>query len=316
MLERRIGPVTVTGTIEAASRDKRGAWRTTVVDPRIAGLAAEATPRRIRISVRATDPAFEPGRRLSVRAILQPPLAPVVPGGFDFARRAYFRSLGAVGFAVSRPVIAGARDPPGIRARVNLLRQRITRRIGSALPGAEGAVAAALTTGERGAIPERVLVAMRDAGLAHLLAISGLHFSLVAALLFGGLRAGLAAVPAIALRYPIKKWAAAGAFAGALVYLLISGASIPTQRAFLMLSVALLAVMLDRAAISMRLVAVAAAAVLLIAPKACWARASRCRSPPWSRWLPSMSRSADGSPGCARMPASRGASRFTRSASG
>ena len=120
--------------------------------------------------------------------MLQPPLAPVVPGGFDFARRAYFLSLGAVGFAVSRPAIAAARDPPGIRARVNLLRQRITRRIASALPGAEGAVAAALTTGERGAIPERVLVAMRDAGLAHLLAISGLHFSLVAALLFGGLQ--------------------------------------------------------------------------------------------------------------------------------
>ncbi len=267
VLERRIGPVTVTGTIEAASRDKRGAWRTTIADPRISRLAAEATPRRIRISVRTTDPAFEPGSRFSVRAMLQPPLAPVVPGGFDFARRAYFLSLGAVGFAVSRPAIAAARDPPGIRARVNLLRQRITRRIASALPGAEGAVAAALTTGERGAIPERVLVAMRDAGLAHLLAISGLHFSLVAALLFGGLRAGLAAVPVIALRYPIKKWAAAGAFAGALVYLLISGASIPTQRAFLMLSVALLAVMLDRAAISMRLVAVAAAAVLLIAPE-------------------------------------------------
>ena len=128
-------------------------------------------------------------------------------------------------------------------------------------------MAAALTTGERGAIPERVLVAMRDAGLAHLLAISGLHFSLVAALLFGGMRAGLAAIPAVALRYPIKKWAAAGAFAGALVYLTVSGASIPTQRAFLMLSAVLLAVLLDRAAISMRLVAAAAAVVLAIAPE-------------------------------------------------
>ena len=267
VLERRIGPVAVTGAIEAASRDRRGAWRVTIAEPRIARLAEEATPRRIRISVRGADAALEPGRHISVRAILQPPLGPLVPGGFDFARRAWFRGLGAVGFAVSRPVVASARDPPGIRARINRLRQRITRRIAEALPGVEGAVAAALTTGERGAIPEPVLVAMRDAGLAHLLAISGLHFSLVAALLFGGLRAGLAALPAIALRYPIKKWAAAGAFAGALVYLLISGASIPTQRAFLMLSVVLLAVMLDRAAISMRLVAAAAAVVLVIAPE-------------------------------------------------
>ncbi len=267
VLERRIGPVTVTGTIEAASLDRRGSRRVTISEPRIARLPAEETPRRIRISLRSDDPALQPGRVISVRAILQPPLAPVIPAGFDFARRAWYRQLGGVGFAVSRPTFAPSRDPPGLRARINRARQGIVERIANALPGEEGAIAAALTTGERGAIPERVLVAMRDAGLAHLLAISGLHFSLVAALLFGGLRAALAAVPFVALRYPIKKWAAAGALAGALVYLLISGASIPTQRAFLMLSVVLLAVMLDRAAISMRLVAVAAAAVLLVAPE-------------------------------------------------
>ena len=267
VLERRMGPVKVTGAIEAASLNRRGARRVTIYEPRISGLEPEMTPRRIRISVRTADPALEPGRILSVWAILQPPLPPVVPGGFDFARRAWFQQLGAVGFAVSRPAISPAHDPPRLHARINRLRQRIVQRIAAALPGEEGTVAAALTTGERGAIPERVLVAMRDAGLAHLLAISGLHFSLVAALLFGGLRAALAAVPSVALRYPIKKWAAAGALAGAFVYLLISGTSIPTQRAFLMLSVVLLAVMLDRAAISMRLVAVAAAAVLLIAPE-------------------------------------------------
>ena len=267
VLERRIGPATVTGTIEAVSLHRRGTRRVTILEPRIARLPGEETPRRIRIGLRTDDPALEPGRVITVRAILQPPLAPVIPGGFDFARRAWYRQLGGIGFAVSRPTIAPARDPPGLRARINRMRQAIVRKISNALPGEEGAIAAALTTGERGAIPERVLVAMRDAGLAHLLAISGLHFSLVAALLFGGLRAVLAAVPFVALRYPIKKWAAAGAFAGALAYLLISGASIPTQRAFLMLSVVLLAVMLDRAAISMRLVAIAAATVLLIAPE-------------------------------------------------
>ncbi len=82
-------------------------------------------------------------------------------------------------------------------------------------------------TGERGAIPEWVMRAMRDSGLAHLLAISGLHVGLVAGLLFFGVRALLALVPALALRYPIKKWAAAVAGLGAFAYLALTGASVP-----------------------------------------------------------------------------------------
>ncbi len=122
-------------------------------------------------------------------------------------------------------------------------------------------------TGQRGAIPKPVLGAMRDAGLAHLLAISGLHIGLVAGILFFVVRFLLAAIPPLALRYPVKKWAALAALAGAFGYLLMSGATVPTQRAFLMLAVVLAAVVLDRSAISMRLVALAAAMVLVIAPE-------------------------------------------------
>ncbi len=108
---------------------------------------------------------------------------------------------------------------------------------------------------------------MRDAGLAHLLAISGLHIGLVAGILFFVVRFLLAAIPPVALRYPVKKWAALAALAGAFGYLLMSGATVPTQRAFLMLAVVLAAVVFDRSAISMRLVALAAAMVLVIAPE-------------------------------------------------
>ncbi len=121
-------------------------------------------------------------------------------------------------------------------------------------------------TGDRRAIPKHVLADMRDSGLAHLLAISGLHIGLVAGILFFGLRAALALVPKLALHYPIKKWAAAAALVGAFGYVLISGATVPTQRAFLMVCVVLLAVMVDRTAISMRLVAWAALIVLVMAP--------------------------------------------------
>jgi competence protein ComEC len=71
----------------------------------------------------------------------------------------------------------------------------------------------------------------------------------------------------VVLRYPAKKWAALAALAGAFFYLLLSGATVPTQRAFLMLAAVLAAVVLDRTAISMRLVAWAAVLVLLVAPE-------------------------------------------------
>ncbi len=122
-------------------------------------------------------------------------------------------------------------------------------------------------TGERGAIPETTLQAMRDSGLAHLLAISGLHVGLVAGLLFFAVRALLALVPALALNHPIKKWAAVAAGLGAFAYLLLTGATVPTQRAFLMIGLVLLAVVLERTALSFRLIASAAVVVLAIAPE-------------------------------------------------
>ncbi len=122
-------------------------------------------------------------------------------------------------------------------------------------------------TGERGAIPEEILVAMRESGLAHLLAISGLHIGLVGGLLFFAVRLCLAFWERLALRYPIKKWAAGAAFIGSFGYLLISGSTLPTQRAFLMLSLVMLAVVIDRSAISMNMVAWAAGVILLIAPE-------------------------------------------------
>ncbi len=106
-----------------------------------------------------------------------------------------------------------------------------------------------------------------NAGLAHLLSISGLHFGIVTAFMFFVVRQGLALIQYVALRFPIKKWAAVLAFAGACFYLLFSGASIPAQRSFVMVAIVLLAVLLDRTALSMRLVAWAAVAVLAISPE-------------------------------------------------
>ena len=267
VLEKRIGPVAVSGVIESASPDEANRWRLVLARPTIERLAAEDTPVRIRINVRRVDGDPAPGRLLRVRAALLPPPEPVAPGAFDFARRAYFQRIGAVGFAYGRARAVPVTDASGIRARINAIRHAVTGRIMAGLSYPENAIAAALITGERRAIPSTLQEAVRAAGLAHLLAISGLHFALVAGLLYAALRKAMACIPYVALRFPIKKWAAAGAFGGACGYLAISGASIPSQRAFLMLAIVLLAVVLDRMPISMRLVAVAAAAVLTISPE-------------------------------------------------
>ncbi len=150
---------------------------------------------------------------------------------------------------------------------VERVRENINLIVRSVLDGGIGGVASALMTGDRSAIPKEIMNAMRNSGLAHLLAISGLHVGLVAGILFFSVRALLVLVPGLALRYPVKKWAAIAAMVGALAYAFISGTTMPTQRAFLMLAFVLLAVVFDRQGISMRVVAWAAMAILLTSPE-------------------------------------------------
>lgn len=278
VLNARIGPIMVSGRIADVEPGLKGP-RLTLAVSGIDRLAGARTPRRVRIRLRPSLVKSEAaplvnGADINVLAILMPPPAPAVPGGYDFARAAWFEGIGAVGFAVGTPesvsnVAQGGKSngwPARIQEAVAGLRANLFRRITQAVPGDAGGVAAALMTGERGRIPEGTMEAMRAAGLAHLLAISGLHIGLVTGILFFALRALLALFPSVVLRYPIKKWAAGAALAGAFVYMLLTGATVPTQRAFLMVALVLGAVMLDRAALSMRLVAFAAVIILLIAP--------------------------------------------------
>ena len=185
-----------------------------------------------------------------------PPPPPAAPGAFDFPRQAWFKRLGAVGFAVGKIELTPEAGEGGtFNLWLDGRRLDIADRVRARLDPETGSVAAALMTGNRGAIPDDVVTALRDAGLAHLLAISGLHVGLIAASLFAAVRGLLALWPVVALRFPIKKWAAAATLAGTFAYLLLTGATIPTQRAFLMTGLVLVAIMLDRVAISMTLVA-------------------------------------------------------------
>ncbi len=231
-------------------------------------LPRDKVPLRVRVSIRATDAALAPGDRVSLRARLQPPPGPSWPGGFDFARRAYFEQIGAIGFALGSVRRQAEARRPGLAARIASLRQHVAERVLARLPGDTGAVAAALLTGLRGSVPEEVWEAMQLSGLAHLLAISGLHMGLVAGTVFLVARFLFAAWPAFALRLLPRKAAALVALPAAFFYLLLAGAPVPTQRAFVMVAVALLAILLERNPFSMRLVAVAALVVLALQPEA------------------------------------------------
>jgi len=231
------------------------------------GVDPERTPALIRVSLRSRVEGLEPGDRVRLRALLMPPSAPVEPHGFDFARQAYFTRLGAVGYALGDAQVLAHADRRGWALGLAAVRQAIAHEAAVAVPGTAGAIAVALLTGLRGALPDHIWNQWAIAGIAHLLAISGLHLGLVAGTLFFAVRIALALAPPLALRLPAKKLAALVALLGAFGYLLISGAPVPTQRAFAMTALALLAVMVDRNPFSMRLVAWAACAILLLRPE-------------------------------------------------
>lgn len=271
VLSRPLGPVTLEGRVVEVLDLAAGGQRVVLDRLKVERLAQGETPARVRLVARARGAPMRPGERVRLLATLLPPPAPVAPGAFDFARQLWFERIGATGYTLRGAELLVAREASGPLDRATIalarLRHDLARQIRGGLPQPQGAVAAALMTGDRGEVPDWVFAALRDSGLAHMLAISGLHMGLFAGLVFFLVRAGLALVEPVALRWPIKKWAAAAALLAAFLYLLLSGASIPTRRAFIMTALVLGAVMLDRPAISMRLVAVAALAVLLPRPE-------------------------------------------------
>ena len=231
------------------------------------GVKQSATPPRVRISVTRAPFAHVTGDRVAIPAMLHPPAGPALPGAFDFQRFAWFQRLGAVGYATGAPALVERGRPSGLVMRIDELRRGLTERITTALPGDAGAFAAAILTGDQNGLSKEAQQALRDSGLAHILSISGLHLAFAAGLMMGLVRYGLALLPGVALRFPVKKIAAVAALLGSAFYLALAGAPVPAQRAFGMLAIVLIGVLVDRTALTLRLVCWAAAVILLIQPE-------------------------------------------------
>lgn len=254
--------------VDVDSPGERGA-RIVVAPVWIRGLAADQTPVRLRATVRGDPP--RPGEAVRLFAILNPPPPPASPGAYDFGRNAFFQGMGGVAFALGETRWVDLPPAPWrlrLEMAVNGGRYALAERIVARLGERTGGIAAAMTTSHEAWISQADMDVMRDSGLAHILSVSGLHMAIVGGFVFFGARLGVAAWPWLALRVPGKKVAALAGLTAVGAYLVVSGAPPPAERAAITASIAFLAMLLDRQAVTMHGLAVAAFVVLAIQPEA------------------------------------------------
>ncbi|MDO8881992.1 ComEC/Rec2 family competence protein [Pseudotabrizicola sp.] len=261
---RYYGPVT--GRVIKIDRSQTDALRITLDRLQLDRVRPSRMPERVRISLRGKVPGHAPfpGEVVMVTATLQAPDGPIEPGSFDFRRMAFFDRLGAVGYTTA-PVVLWEPAPEG--GSVAKLRRDLALALMREVPGDAGGFIAGIMTGDRSGLSRPAVQALRDTNMAHLLAISGMHMAFLTGFVFAGLRMAIAAVPPLALRVNGKKLAALVSLAVAAFYLALSGANVATERAFIMVSVMLGAVLLDRKALTLRSVAIAGVILLLWQPE-------------------------------------------------
>ncbi len=260
--------VVVAARVEAVEALPDGARRAVLGEVQV---APETPPlaRTFRLRLDLDDPTpLAAGERVRVRALLRPPMPPAYPGAWDVQRDAFFAGQGGSARALGDVVVLDAVPAGGVARWWQGVRERVGDRVRTVLPGAVGAIAATLLTGEQAAIPAADRAAFRDSGLAHLLAVAGLHIGIVMGLAFGVARRALALSERAALHWPCKAMAAGAALAAGAFYVALTGAHVPTLRSFAMACLVTLGLVVGRRALSMRGLALAAAVILLAAPNA------------------------------------------------
>lgn len=273
MLNRKVWSTEIYGVVEDVSylrftndgQQKSARIILRLLDPPSKGVTPLGKV-RLRLLDNPEHP-LQAGQHIRVRANLTPLPPPTWPLGYDFRRRLYFEGIGATGFCLNQPNIV--QDVPKTHTSLWIANARayLTNALANHLAPPLGSVAAALLTGHTESLPPQLRAQFAAAGMAHLLAISGLHMSIVAGIIFFLMHSVLTLWMRVALFYPLHKIAAAATMVGTLLYLHLSGCHIPALRAFLMTSIAMLAIIMDRSPISLRLVAFAATAILVVRPE-------------------------------------------------
>jgi competence protein ComEC len=264
---RYYGPIQ--GRIVKVDRSASDAQRLTLDRVVLRRMAPAKTPARVRVSLHGDQGFIDlaPGLTVILTGNLSPPAGPAEPGGFDFQRMAWFDGLGAVGYTRTPVLGLAAAQPGGLALRLFRLRKTISDWVQDSMEGRAGAFAAAVMVGDRSSMDRGAIDDLRRSNLSHLLAISGLHMGLLTGFIFALIRYGMALLPGVALRWPVKKIAAVGALLAGAAYLALSGGNVATERAFVMVSVMFGAVLLGRRAVTLRAVAMAATIVLALRPE-------------------------------------------------
>ena len=260
------GPIGLSGTIARIDLFP-GARRLTLAHPSLDGAAP--LPRAIRLRLRGADATpLRVGEMVRAYAMLFAPDRPAYPGGWDQGRQDFFAGLAASGFALGDVSITAPAPPDAPAAWLQNLRAGIALRILRVLPVSTGSIAVTLLTGDEQAIPAAERNDFIAAGLAHILAVAGLHAGIVMGVFFTTTRFLLTRHESLALRLPVKPLAAAAALLGGAAYAVLTGAHLPILRSLAMASLVTFGVIMGRRAISLRGLAIAAMLIMLATPEA------------------------------------------------
>ncbi|MFK4823313.1 ComEC/Rec2 family competence protein [Paenochrobactrum sp. BZR 588] len=260
----------LTGRVVGLEAQYTGGWRLTIDVLSTERPVLRHAPERLRMTARDIPAQTEIGSTLTGLVRLRPHSGPVRPGNYDFAFNGYFKGNGGNGFYMGTPVLAKTASLSWVgdtfSYAIATLRHIVGTRVTSVVSGEDGAIAAALISGQRDGISEHTNETLRNSGLAHVLSISGLHLALAAGVVIIGFRSVAGLFPSFAARHPIKKYAAAAALFSSAFYLALSGSDVAAQRSFVMIMVMLVALLFDRAALSIRNLAIAALIAFISSP--------------------------------------------------
>ncbi len=267
VLERQIDRAWIMGNVTEINTTE-GGLKIILEELYISGYN-DKLPYKIRVTIKKAAEKIEIGDRIGLFAGLMPPPPPSLPKGFDYQQYAYFKQIGAIGYAISKVrILDKGMHLSGVQQYFASLRQKVESRVFASMPPSEAAIAVGILVGDSSAINAEEYEAIRKSGLAHIIAISGMHIVVVVGLIFISVRFLLSRLSYLPLRIDIKKAAAIFAIFGSLFYLLIAGSPLSAQRAFIMSTIVLAAIILDRRANPMRSVALAATIILILTPEA------------------------------------------------